>query len=264
VRGQSLYFEPLTPVTSSDVSSLKAQLSALNAQIAAQTIQANALTQQAQSLQASGNDAGADALYNQQAPIASNIAFVLVPQRMALESQIAKASGGNAYPITVTLPDDDTGYYTANVEDLDFERDLMVSRGVKVVMRCFNDVQGKVLTAVYPTSSAAQSPSPGTAGKPTEQTYYYTLHNETQQSLNQKAQAKYQQIVQHEMKMTCELPGDSLLDVNMQVVVDGTETSFDQTYYPESIKRSLDFDSGYRMSLEAKNENPDSNEAGSA
>lgn len=165
------------------------------------------------------------------------------------------------YPITYSPVTDVSGFPTCNVEGLTVKRNLTVSRGIKVVMRCFNDKQGKVLTAVYPASSAAKAPTPGSSGTPTSQTYYYTMHNETQQSLTQKAQAKYAEIVQHEMKLSCELPGDSTLDVTMKIVLDGTGTAWDQNYYPESVKRSLSFDSGYKMSAEAKNENPDSQDA---
>lgn len=197
-----------------------------------------------------------DLLWN----LARNEQFIVRVRGTSLYFEpLASPSASTAYPITWTPPNASTGFPTCNVESIDFTRTLTVSRGIKVVMRCFNDVAGKRLTAVYPQSSAAQNASPGSAGKPTMQTYYYTLHNETQQTLQQKAQAKYQQIVQHEMRLSVELPGDSNLDVNMQIKVTGTGTAFDQSYYPESIKRTLDFNSGYKMTAEAKNENPDSN-----
>jgi len=38
-----------------------------------------------------------------------------------------------------------------------------------------------------------------------------------------------------------------------RIPVTGTNTVWDQTYFPESIQRRMNFEEGYRMSITAKN-----------
>ncbi|WP_157128305.1 hypothetical protein [Cupriavidus sp. USMAA2-4] len=43
----------------------------------------------------------------------------------------------------------------------------------------------------------------------------------------------------------------------MPILVEGTNTKFDQIYYPVSITRQMSVTAGYAMRVEAKNHNPD-------
>ena len=65
-------------------------------------------------------------------------------------------------------------------------------------------------------------------------------------------------ISQHEVNLSAELPGDDLLSAQTPVQVFGTGTAFDQVYYPASIQRRYSLDEGYRMSLRARNFSPES------
>jgi hypothetical protein len=53
--------------------------------------------------------------------------------------------------------------------------------------------------------------------------------------------------------LTAYLPGDSLLDCSKLLELRGTGTGWDQIYYPDSVKRSISIDEGYRMEVTAKN-----------
>ncbi|RQZ24054.1 hypothetical protein DIE14_23140 [Burkholderia sp. Bp9017] len=165
------------------------------------------------------------------------------------------------YRITFTPPDAHNGSPTCNVEGLKFSRTLTVSRGVYVHVRSFNDVDQRVYTATYPTSASKRSTAPGSVGNSSDaQTYFYSVPNLTQQQCVRMAQAKYQDIVRHEMRAEFEVPaaGNDDLDTTSIIEISGTGTAYDQLYYPESITRELSFPDGYRMTVHAKNHAPDS------
>jgi hypothetical protein len=61
-----------------------------------------------------------------------------------------------------------------------------------------------------------------------------------------------------------EMPGDNLLTGNRSVAVRGTGTALDQDFFPDSVRRSMSFQEGYRMSLSAKNISADVEAAATA
>ncbi|WP_261541694.1 hypothetical protein [Burkholderia multivorans] len=169
------------------------------------------------------------------------------------------------YQIIWTPPDARTGSPTCNVEGLKLSRALTVSRGIYVQVRSFNDVDQRVYTATYPSSTGKKPSTPGTVGSSgNAQTYYYNVANLTKQKCVEYAQAKYKELIQHEMLMRCEIPaaGNDSLDTTSVVQLLGTGTAWDQIYFPESITRRLSFEEGYTLELNAKNHNPDSQEEG--
>lgn len=139
-------------------------------------------------------------------------------------------------------------------DDLTFERDLTLARGVTVQVLSYRD--GKTYKATYPTNSA-KGIAPGQAIAK-RQVYEIKRNGLDQQAAQQLAQKIHKQITDHEMRMYGSLPGDNLLMPNTIVRVEGTGSGFDQLYYVDSVRRSLSFESGYTMSLSAKNHNPNS------
>jgi hypothetical protein len=127
-------------------------------------------------------------------------------------------------------------------------------------VRSFNDAAQKTFTATYPPK---QKTSIKVGGFGAPQTYYYDIANLTQQAVVARAQSKYAELIQHEMLMSFEIPGagNDSLDVNSLASLIGTGTAWDQTYFPESLKRSMSFSSGYTLEVHAKNHSPDSQEA---
>jgi hypothetical protein len=73
------------------------------------------------------------------------------------------------------------------------------------------------------------------------------------------AQNWYQQLIAHEMKFdNLRMPGDNDVDTTSIIAVSGTGTAFDQSYFPDSIHRSLSFENGYEMTIAAKNHTTES------
>lgn len=146
-------------------------------------------------------------------------------------------------------------YPEANVaEDLTFERDLTLAKGVTVQVRSWKG--GKAYTETYPKNSA-KGIAPGEAVAK-RQVYSVVRSGLDRQQAQQLAQQLHKQITVHEMRMSGSLPGDNLLTPSTIVRVEGTGSAFDQLYYVDSVRRSISFEDGYSMSLTAKNHNPNS------
>lgn len=139
-------------------------------------------------------------------------------------------------------------------DDLTFERDLTLAKGVTVQVRSWT--KGKAYTVSYPTNSAKGiAPGQSTAKR---QVYSVVRNGLDKAAAMQLAQKLHKQITDHEMRMSGSLPGDNILMPSVIVRVEGTSSPFDQLYYVDSVRRSISFESGYAMSLTAKNHNPNS------
>ncbi|WAL81472.1 hypothetical protein OYT13_16665 [Pandoraea sp. XJJ-1] len=162
------------------------------------------------------------------------------------------------YLIQWVPPDDTKGYPEANVVDMKFSRALTVSRGIQVVVRTWNAKQKKGFTVSYPnkgkTTQAGKAKPFGGA-----QIYSYTIPGLTQEQALERAQKIHAELIAHEMKLQISrMPADSILGVTTMVEVAGTDTAWDQKYFPDSVVRRMSMPDGYVMSLNAKNHAPDS------
>jgi len=156
------------------------------------------------------------------------------------------------YPVVWTPPSKTLGYAQAAVESIRFQRATTLSHGVVVTVKSWNDAAQHAFTVSYPP---AQSQSKSSEAP---QMYAYSIANMTPQKALQHAQAKYREIMQHEMKLSLTLPGNDDLNRNSVIQVSGTGTDYDQAYYPDTITRRFSLDQGYRMEVNAKNHHPDS------
>lgn len=159
-----------------------------------------------------------------------------------------------AYPITWT-PADAQGTLESNTKQLSFSRTLTVGKTISVTVHSWNAKQRKGFSATYPTGRV-HGASPGTAGSPA-QNYYYPIANLTQDQAIKRAQAIYNELIKHEMRLSASLPGDGLLSIANVMPVTGTGTAFDQTYYPQAITRRMSMHSGYTMDITARNHSND-------
>lgn len=173
------------------------------------------------------------------------------------------ASSVTPFRVTWTPPDSETGYSVSNVEGLKLERALTVSKGIVVVVQSWNDSAQKAFTATFPPNKQTAIKPGGSKIGSGSQTYYYSVPNLTQEKVLKFAEAKYAQIIQHEMKCEFSIPaaGADALTVSSVIQLTGTGTKWDQTYFPDSLRRALDFESGYTLTVSAKNHSPDTQEA---
>ena len=148
----------------------------------------------------------------------------------------------------------DHEFNVSNAVTLEFTRALHISKGFVVEVHSWNEKQKKGFSSMWPRNAKAIRPGQAIAK---QEVYRYTFPNLTQEQANQRAQKIYAQIAAHEMKFTCYMPADDILDCSKVIQVRGTETAFDQIYYPESVMRSMSISEGYRMNIRAKNLSPD-------
>ncbi|MBB5508163.1 contractile injection system protein, VgrG/Pvc8 family [Paraburkholderia atlantica] len=160
------------------------------------------------------------------------------------------------YLVRWQAPDDNVGYATMNGGRIRFSRSLTVAKGVTVVVHSWNNKQKQGFDAYYPSKPKAIQ-----AGKSSPfgntQTYEFNIHGLTQQQATARAQALYNQIIRHEVKMQYDAPADDLLTARVMIQTEGFPGNFNQTFYVDSVTREFSLDTGYSMHARAKNHNPD-------
>jgi hypothetical protein len=164
---------------------------------------------------------------------------------------------GEPYVLYWQSPSNSFGSPSSNAIRPVFTRSLTISKGITVTARSPSLTKKVAVVESYPSNPKAIQ-----AGKASPfgsvQTYSYMLPaGRTATQVQAFAQARYEQIVAHEMKAHAEMPGDNLLTTKVLLRVQGTGTAFDQDYFPHEIVRSMSASEGYRMTVQAKNSSPD-------
>lgn len=188
--------------------------------------------------------------------LAANEGYLCYVKGKTLYFQPRPIEQGDPYVIRWEPPTDERAAWQANVQEMEFSRSLTVAKGVSVVVRSWNAKQKAGFTAYYPskgktTQAGKAAPFGGT------QLYSFVFPGLTQEQATKKAIELHREITSHEMKFRARLPADNILDATMPILVEGTGTKFDQTYFPVSITKQMSILAGYTMQIEAKNHNPD-------
>ncbi len=71
------------------------------------------------------------------------------------------------------------------------------------------------------------------------------------------AQQKLDELSRHERIITAEMPGELTISAHAMIGLEGTGTAFDQNYWVDEVLRSLDWASGFRQTVRARNISPD-------
>ncbi len=154
----------------------------------------------------------------------------------------------DADPYLILAASDAEGRPRSNAYDLRFERALTVAKGVQVTVKSWHSKQARAFTRGYPASR------PVSVANPAVQQYVIVRPNLTEDQAQQLANRLYGEIVRHERTLSAKLPGDLVLTPRALIRVTGT--GWDQTYYPETIERSVGGKEGFAMQVRAKNHSP--------
>jgi len=152
------------------------------------------------------------------------------------------ALSNQPYLIQYTPPTTQRPYPTSNATSLDFEHDLTLANDVSVTVRSYHGAKNQVYTSLATSSKTAKRIEHDATLAQSVQEYSFTFNDLTQAQCDAKAQQLLGQISQHEMKMSANLPGDTLIYPWTPVIVQGTGTPFDTTYEAARIRRSFRVD----------------------
>jgi hypothetical protein len=156
-------------------------------------------------------------------------------------------------PYVLLWSDLGQGNRSSNMLDLKMKRSETIARDVIVNVTSWNQAQGKAFKTTVRKSQANKTAKQSAVNP---QTYNFWPANLNQVQVNKFANAKMEEITRHERIVSATLPGDSLLVTRGLVKLVGTGTAWDQSYYPDTVHRSISFEHGYVMEVEAKNHSP--------
>lgn len=147
------------------------------------------------------------------------------------------------------------GAPTANVSEMSFTRSQTVVKGISVTVSSAGRYNASV-TKSYPVAPRGTTPGKSSPFGATTDYYYNIPAGATPLQVLARAQAIYNTIIQHAMKLKVRMPADVTTTPNSTINVRGTGTAFDQTYYPRLVTRSMSFDEGFTMEIDAQNNSP--------
>ncbi len=165
-----------------------------------------------------------------------------------------KEQAGTPFEIDVTMPGPANPVITSDAMELRFVRNLTLAGDVSVVVRSWNHKQAKGFSVTSPPRKARNPLNPPKGNRP-PQVYTFIRPNLTKQQAQTYANQMAETISRHEVNLEVTLPGDTVLSSRNPIIIKGTGTAFDQTYYPDSVIRSLGWDEGFEMKAHAKNHN---------
>ena len=132
-----------------------------------------------------------------------------------------------------------------DVISLELERALTLAHDIEVTVKSWNSRQAH---AFAQTARAARA-----GEKAKTQRYVYVVPNLTPDAALKLAQSRLAELTRHERVISAEMPGELDLAPRQQILLAGTNTSFDQTYWIDEITRRIDVNHGFTQHLRARN-----------
>ncbi len=154
----------------------------------------------------------------------------------------------NATPYLLLWSEPGDGTYASNATDIKLQRSQTLAKDIDVVVRSWNQKQQHGFT-VHAKRTGANSSRRGGKG----QIYAFNRPNLSQDQAQKLANSILADLTRHEKVINVNMPGDNIMTTRAMVKLVGTNTDWDQSYYPDTIHRSLSMEEGYRMEFRAKN-----------
>ena len=154
-------------------------------------------------------------------------------------------TSSNAYNISWQLGEDNIPI--SNVMALRGHHALTLAKGVSVTIKSWHSGLKRPIIAKTADPTYKGKEDDGT------QDFVFYVPNLTPQQAIALANQRYADITRHLRTITFDAPGDLVLTPRLVVVLTGTGTSFDTTYYPDTIDLKLSFQEGFCMTVSCKN-----------
>ena len=137
------------------------------------------------------------------------------------------------------------------------ERSLTLARDIEVVVKSWNSRNQSAFTQTARAarrSGGGEQANASRLGPP--QRYVFVRPNLSQEDALKLAQQKLVELTRHERVLQATMPGELTLSPRSLLTLAGTGTAFDQTYFVDTIDRSINFDTGFTQHIRAKNSSP--------
>ena len=146
----------------------------------------------------------------------------------------------------------------SNAIDLRLEKAFTLARDIEVVVKSFHSKQGKSFSKVAKAAGVKSATASPAKGAVSVQRYVFVRPNLTEDQAQKLANSLLADISKHERVIQWREPGNLILTQRNLVRLEGTGTDFDQTYYVDTITRTISHGGGFTMSVRAKNHNVES------
>ena len=145
------------------------------------------------------------------------------------------------------------GAAATTLTSLQMERSLALARDIVVTVQSWNSRQAQMITQTVRSSTRGAIATSGAAGPATATTYALIRPNLTPQQAMTLAMQTLSDLSRHERVITVTMPGELDLAPRSLVLLQGTNTGFDQTYAVDEITRRVSARDGFMQTVRAVN-----------
>jgi phage protein D len=173
-----------------------------------------------------------------------------------LHFQPRAATNPNPWVVRYT-PSSSTASQRLNVSSLHMSRSLILAKDIQVEVRSWDSKGNKPVTATSHkvgfgrVSAAGNSRAKG--GASAAQNFVYIFPGLTRDQAQRRAEQILKDLSEHERVIDYDEAGHFGISPRSKIRLAGTGTSWDQTYFIDHIRRTLNMSSGFRQSVRAKN-----------
>ena len=151
-------------------------------------------------------------------------------------------------PVTVIRPE--------NLTNIMLRRNLPLARDVEVTIKSWNSQMQQGITERMVGSSCNSDVTDLETDTTSLQKYIFMRPNLTPDVALRLAQQQITELCRHERTVDLVMPGELTLSPGDVVLLDGTETEFDQTYYVELTERIMHPRRGFTQSVSLRSASP--------
>ena len=145
------------------------------------------------------------------------------------------------------------GGAASTLTTLQMERSLALARDIVVTVQSWNSRQAQMITQTVRSSNLGDPTSRRAAGSATATSYVLVRPNLTPQQAMTLATQTLLDLSRHERVITATMPGELDLVPRGLVLLQGTDTAFDQTYSIDEITRRVSTRDGFVQTVRAVN-----------
>lgn len=144
-----------------------------------------------------------------------------------------------------------------SVLSLRMQRALLIAKDIQVEVRSWSTKNKEPVTAIARKTGFGRVSAGGTSrakgGASVAQNYVYIYPNLSKDQAQQRAEQILKDLSQHERIIEFDEPGNMLFSPRRSIKLIGTNTSWDQRYFVDHIRRTLSHHSGFKQTVRAKN-----------